>query len=178
MGNIWIQIIGFIGAAVFVASYQIKSNRLLFLFQLLGSGIFCFQFFLLSAWSGCLSLAVFMLRDAMLYKYRDWNWVRWKGWTFIISAVFVVILFVTWNGPISLLPLAASVSSTFGYWTNNAQSIRLANLACASPCWLIYDVLVMSLGGVLCESITLASIIVSVYRFGWKNMKDDHEFQS
>ena len=46
----------------------------------------------------------------------------------------------------------------------------MSNLACASPCWLIYDILVGSWGGVLNESITLGSILLSIYRYGWKAM--------
>ena len=42
-----------------------------------------------------------------------------------------------------------------------------------SPCTLLYDVLIHSWGGVLSESITLISIIVSIIRFGWKNLNDN-----
>lgn len=110
--------------------------------------------------------------------YDKYAWVRWKGWIAILSAVCIVILAFTWKGAISLLPFAALIASNVGYWTNNAQKIRLSNLACASPCWLIYDILVGSWGGVLNESITLGSILLSIYRYGWKAMGDpDSEFQ-
>lgn len=78
MSDIIIQGIGFIAVALFITSYQIKSNRLLFLFQLLGSALFCLQFFLLGAISGCLSLAVNILRNALMMKYKEWAWVRSK----------------------------------------------------------------------------------------------------
>ena len=71
--------------AAFILSYQIKSNRWLFLLQLIGSAHFCLQFFLLDAFSGCLSLAVNILRNAMMMKYNDWKWVRWKGCPVIIA---------------------------------------------------------------------------------------------
>ena len=70
------------------------------------------------------------------------------------------------------MPFVALVGSTIGYWTNNAQKIRLSNLVCASPAWVIYDIFVGSIGGVLSESIAIISILVSVYRYGWKNMGD------
>lgn len=40
-----VQGIGFVGVALFVISYQIKSNRALFLCQMLGCIVFCLQFF-------------------------------------------------------------------------------------------------------------------------------------
>ena len=173
MPEIIVQGIGFVAVAAFILSYQIKSNRRLFLLQLIGSALFCLQFFLLDAFSGCLSLAVNILRNALMMKYNDWEWVRRKGCPVIIAALFTAVLFFTWNGPVSLLAFAASVSSTFVYWTNSPRKIRMVNLICASPCWLIYDVIVHSWGGLLSESITLISILVSVFRFGWNGLETD-----
>lgn len=171
--EIVVQGIGFVAVAAFILSYQIQSNRRLFLLQLVGSALFCLQFFLLNAFSGCLSLAVNILRNALMMKYNDWKWVQQKWCPAVITALFTVILVFTWNGPVSLLAFIASVSSTFVYWTNSPRNIRLVNLFCASPCWLIYDVIVHSWGGLLSETITLISILVSIFRFGWKGLEQD-----
>ncbi|MDO4869156.1 MAG: YgjV family protein [Bacillota bacterium] len=83
--------------------------------------------------------------------------------------MLVIVTGVTWAGWISLLPLASVGVTTIGYWTNNAQKIRFSQL-CGSPCTLVYDALIHTWGGVLSESITLVSIIVSIFRFGWKEL--------
>ena len=173
MQDWFIQGIGFLAVAVFILSYQIKSNRRLFLLQLIGSALFCLQFFLLDAKSGCLSLAVNILRNALMMKYNDWKWVQKKWCPVLIALLFTGVLLLTWNGPVSLLAFAASVTSTFAYWTNSPRKIRTVNLVCASPCWLLYDVIVHSLGGILSESITILSILVSFIRFGWKGLEHD-----
>lgn len=165
-----IQGIGFVGVLFFILSYQIKSNKMLFLMQLLGTVTFCCQFLLLGATSGAANLIGIIVRNALLMKYRDWAWIRSK-WTEIIFLLFFTIAFIaTWQGPISLLPYAAVVGTTIAYWTDNAQKIRLGNLVCGSPCWLAYDSLIGSWAGVLNESITLGSILVSIWRYGWKAM--------
>lgn len=172
------QAIGFLAVAAFLLSYQVKSNRSLFLCQVIGSALFCLQFFLLGAASGCLSLAVNILRGALLMKYGSWPWVRRKRTAGLLCGAYGAVLTATWAGPVSLLAFTASVVSTVGYWQNNARTIRLSNLLCASPCWLVYDILVGSWGGVLSESITIASILVSGFRFGWKALGDpDSAFQ-
>ena len=168
-----IQGIGFVAVAVFILSYQIKSNRWLFLLQLIGSALFCLQFYLLDAKSGCLSLAVNILRNALMMKYNDWKWVQQKWCPVVIALLFTGVLLLTWNGPVSLLAYIALVSSTFAYWTNSPRKIRMVNLVCASPCWLAYDVIVFSLGGIVSESITIVSILVSFLRFGWKGLEKD-----
>ena len=168
-----IQGIGFAAVAVFILSYQIKSNRWLFFLQLVGSALFCLQFFLLDAKSGCLSLAVNILRNALLMKYKDWRWVRQAWCPVVIALLFTGVLFLTWDGPVSLLAFTASVTSTFAYWSNSPRKIRMVNLVCASPCWLVYDVIVHSFGGIISESITIVSILVSFIRFGWKGLERD-----
>ncbi len=170
--NEWvIQGIGFAAVALFIFSYQIRSNRWLFLLQLLGSALFCLQFFLLDAISGCLSLAVNILRNALMMKYNDWGWVRRKWCPAAVAALFTIVLYITWNGPVSLLAFTASVTSTFAYWSDSPRRIRMVNLVCASPCWLVYDVIVHSFGGIVSESITILSILVSFVRFGWKGLE-------
>lgn len=172
MNDLIIQGIGIVGVACFIISYQIKSNKALYLMQTAGTGLFCIQFVLLGAWSGCFNLMMIIIRNIMLTKSAKHEWLKWKGWVLVIIAICTVILVFTWAGPLSLLPFIAMVGSTIGYWTNNAQKIRLSNLVCASPAWLVYDVFVGSIGGVLNESITVISILISVYRYGWKNMGD------
>ena len=171
--NWFVQGMGFVAVAVFIASYQIKSNRWLFLMQLLGSALFCLQFFMLGAFSGCLSLAVNILRNALMTKYDEWKWVRQKWCPALVILLFVAALLVTWNGPVSLLAFVASVTSTIAYWTNSPRKIRMVNVACASPCWLAYDVIVRSVGGVISEAFTMVSVLVSFVRFGWKGLESD-----
>ena len=168
-----IQLIGFGGLAMYVSSFQLKSNRALFVFQSIGSVLFGVQFLLLGQLSGCLSLFMIIVRNLMLAKYKEWAWVRWKGWIGIYTAAFIAIMVFTWNGPISILPFLAVEVGTIMYWTNNARNIRLANLVCASPCWLIFDILVGSIGGILNETILIVSILVSIYRYGWKNLGEN-----
>ena len=178
MSSFLIQMIGWLGMLAFLISYQMKNNKSLFLCQVVGVSLFCLQFCLLGAFSGCLSLAITILRGALLYKYNDWKFVRWKGLPWILCGMFALVLIVTWAGPISLLAFVASVVSTLCYWTNNAGMIRLSNLLCASPCWIVYDVLVGSWGGVASESLTILSILISIFRFGWKSLIDkDSSFQ-
>ncbi len=169
MSDITIQVIGFIGVAFFIASYQLRSNRGLFLFQLLGCIVFTIQFFMMGAYTGALSLMVNILRNLLLLKIDDWKWVKNKVTLSIIIAVLVAITVYTWAGWMSILPFLSVTVTSIGYWTNNAQTIRLSQMM-GSPCTLVYDALIHSWGGVINESIALISIIVSIIRFGWENL--------
>lgn len=169
MSEYIIQGIGFLGLVFFIVSYQIRSNRALFMCQLLGCLIFCFQMCLLGAFTGAMGLLVNILRNFLLLKINDWRWVKSKVTLMAILVLLLAMTIYTWAGCISLLPLASVGITTIGYWTNNAQKIRLSQLF-GSPCTLVYDVLIRSWGGTMSEAITIVSIIVSIYRFGWTNM--------
>lgn len=175
MKEIIIQGIGFSGLLAFISSYQIKSNKKLFLIQMVGVLLFALQFLLMGAFSGCLSLLLTAVRNIMMSKYNDWKWIKHKACPLLICVLFTVILVFTWAGPISLPAYIASVVSTIFYWTNDARKLRLANLFVCSPAWIIYDSIVGSIGGIVSESLTMISIIVSIYRFGWKNKEQTHE---
>ena len=177
MSEFAIQAIGFVGVAFFLASYQIKSNRALFLCQMIGSLIFCIQFFIMGAYSGAVSLIINIIRNLLLIKIKDWKWVGSRVTMFVIIAMLLAVTIYTWDGLISILPFLSVTATTIGYWSNNAQKIRLSQFI-GSPCVLLYDILIRSWGGVLSESITLMSIIISVIRFGWKEMGEpDSDFQ-
>ncbi|MBR4138910.1 MAG: YgjV family protein, partial [Lachnospiraceae bacterium] len=39
-----------------------------------------------------------------------------------------------------------------------------------SPLWIIYDIIVGSWAGILDEVVTETSMLISIYRYGWKNL--------
>ena len=67
-------------------------------------------------------------------------------------------------------PVAANIAATIGGYTHNARKIRLAGMFVNSPLWIIYDVIVGSWAGILDELVTECSMIVSILRYGWKNL--------
>ncbi|MBP5604893.1 MAG: YgjV family protein [Ruminiclostridium sp.] len=169
MNEIILQGIGFVGVALFIVSYQIKSNRTLFILQLSGCIAFCIQFFLMGAFTGAISLIINIVRNVLLIKANEWKWARSKITMCIIILLLIAVTVFTWAGAESLLPLASVTVTTVGYWTHNGQKIRLSQLF-GSPCYLIYDVIVHSWGGVVSESVAIISILVSIHRFGWKEL--------
>lgn len=174
MNEYIIQGIGFLGVILFIISYQIRSNRALFLCQLMGCIVFCVQFFLMGAYTGAISLIVNIARNLLLLKSNDWKWVKSRAALASIILLLLVMTIYTWAGWNSILPFISVATTSIGYWTQNAQKIRLSQLI-GSPCTLLYDVLVRSWGGTVSEAITILSIIVSIVRFGWENLGKESE---
>lgn len=170
----WIaQGIGVIGLILFIGSFQIKSNRALLICQMIANCMFALQFILLGAYSGCFSLLAIVLRNVVLTSKEKYEWAKWKGWMYVFVAIPFVLMIVTWNGWSSILPFLATGVSTVFYWSDNALHYRAANLFCACPCWLVYDFIFKSYAGMLNESITITSIVISIIRFGWKSLGEN-----
>ncbi len=70
------------------------------------------------------------------------------------SALFSVNLFLLG---------AVTGAMTLAFAGNNAKIIRLAGFI-SSPCWLVYNIFNNAIGGMICEIITLVSIISALIR--------------
>lgn len=71
MYDMLIQGIGLIAFALFLLSYQVRSNRRLFAMQTLGNLLFALQFFLLGGVGGaiCSLISCFRLRDFIDFAF-------------------------------------------------------------------------------------------------------------
>ena len=172
------QSFGIISTVFFLLSYQVKSNKALYLMQAAGCGTFAIQYLLLGAYSGCLSQVFVIVRNLMLSKYNQWEWVRFKGWVPVFIIIALIITRLTWNGPLSLIPLLVMTAGTIGLWTNNAGLIRLVGLTFISPPWIVYDCMIGAYSAIINEVLVMAFVVTSIARFGWRQMIDsESEFQ-
>ena len=117
---------------------------------MLGCIVFCLQFFIMGAYTGAIGLIVNIIRNVLLLKSNVWKWARSKITLYFILLVLIIMTVYTWAGWISLLPFVSVAITTIGYWTHNAQKIRLSQLI-GSPCTLTYDLIIRSWGGAMSE---------------------------
>lgn len=172
------QGLGIVATLCFLFSFQVKTNRRLYLLQAAGCLAFAAQFLILGALGGCVSQLFIIVRNMMLSMYNRWAWVRWKGWVPIFLAGAVFLTWWTWDGPVNLLPLIPMSAGTIALWTNNAGIIRLVNMCVCSPTWIIYDILVGAYSSIINEVVVIGSVILSIYRYGMKELLDpESDFQ-
>ena len=66
--------------------------------------------------------------------------------------------------------MSANIATTIGGYTHNPQKVRIAGMFVNSPLWIIYDIIVGSWAGIMDEVVSEISMIVSIIRFGWKEL--------
>lgn len=87
--TIIVQAIGLLAVVCFIFSFQIKSNKALFLCQMAGSALFCVQYMLLGAFTGCLSYLAAIIRNIMLSNMQNE--------IFILSSIIISIFRYGWK---------------------------------------------------------------------------------
>lgn len=168
LNKILIQAIGLVGAAIFALSVQCKKNKNIFRVQCAAYLMYAIHFALLGATTGGISYVLDVIRSACLSSNN--KFLKSKTMCAIICIIQIITGYFTWVGWITLLPVVANVVATIGGYSNNGLKIRLVAMFVNSPLWIVYDIIVGSWAGVIDELLTEASIIVSIIRYGWKNL--------
>ena len=165
------QIIGIFGTVTAILSFQCRSSKRLFLMQGLCALFFSIHFGMLGAMTGLIQNLFAILRAALLRTDRKWAQSKWIPCAF--SVVFLMTAVVFYDGFFSLLPPVAMIVSTFVMWTKNGKFIRLAQLGCVSPFWMIYNISVHSISGCITEGFNIMSILISILRYGINGFDHD-----
>lgn len=164
------QIIGIIAIIVGFISYQMKSQTNVLLLQVITSGLFCIHYFLLDATSG-MALNIIMLIRGIVYYFRSkYNWK--ENVSPIIFAVIVLIVSIfSWQAWYSIFIVLGLLIHTLCMAMKSAQNVRKSILI-TSPLVLIYNVFVLSIGGIAYESIAVISSIIGIVKFNKKSKTD------
>ena len=163
-----IQAIGFLGTILFFLSYQCKSNKMLFRVQFISYFFYTIHLLLLGAITGGISYILNTLRSFCLASEIPFLKSRWM--CSLLCVLQIVTLVFTWGGWWSVLPVAANIAATIGGYTYSARKIRAVGLCINSPLWIIYDIVVGSWAGILDEVVSILSIVLSIVRYGWRNL--------
>lgn len=163
MIDIVAQGLGIIGAGFNIGSFQLKSNKKLILCQFLGSVFFLFNYLLLGGYTGCVMNGLGVARNLVFSAGEKTR----KPYVLILVNVALILGTVfTWEGYLSLLPLAGMVAATVAMYLNDGKIIRMVQLFISSPCWLIYNIAAFTVGGIVCEVFVIVSTAVSFIRYG------------
>ena len=159
----FVQGIGYLGTACHISSFQVKKNKFLFLAQLLGSTFFTIHYLLLGEPAGAVMNIIGIIRN---FVFMQGNKAK-KPWVLALLTILVVAgVAFTWNAWYCVFVLVAMAVSNVTMYSNKGKIIRYGQLFASSPCWLIYNFIVGSWGGMLCECFIIISTIVSFIRYG------------
>ena len=159
------------GMAINIVSMQFRKTRGVFAMLLIGAFFFTASYVLLGSFASAVLNVFSIVRSVvLLIDKRE----RHPAQLLIMMSVLAVCAGVGLylDGPIAFLPIVAQIGMSIGMWLRNSAKLRLAQIAVSSPLWLINNVIVFSIGGILCEVFVITSVLISIARYGWKNLKE------
>ena len=160
--DILIQAIGGLGILASTISFQCKKHNSILFFRTLNEFIFAIQYFLLGAYTGMIVNCIGCVRNLIFSKQVSKN-KKTTGAIIVFSVLFTFFGLAVWQGPKSLLIIFAKVLSTLAYGNKNTTVVR-AIVFVTSISWLIYNCCVFSVAGIICEAVTLVSLISGIIR--------------
>ena len=175
------QIAGVFGMIFISTSFQYKTQRNLILSQMVGATFFFLNFLLLGIAAGTVLIGAIMnligILRAVVFSNKDKFHADKPIWligfiaAYFVSYVLVFTLFGTSvnakNIIVEALPVIGMTSSTIAFLSKEAKQTRRLGFI-TSPSWLIYDAINLSIGGVITEVLSLASITLGIIRHDLK----------
>ena len=173
------QIMGFIAMALIVLSFQFKDSRKLFAFQV-GSCLFFVLHYLFlglggdaSAYSGMAQNGIGLVFRVIILLGDRYKKLKSTVVLSIIAAVMAILaVYTASSDPIELLPVVGNFLCLGSMWTGDANVIRLTQLLVVSPSWLVYNIFMLSIAGILMESFNIVSIGVYYVRMLIRKRKE------
>ena len=173
------QIIGIIAMCFNLFSYQQKTRKGAIICQLFGTILFTVHFFLINAIIGALMNFIGAVRAVIFInkeKLRTDHIAWFIGFTVIYIASYILTFTVFGKETVAenfiyeALPVIGMIATTISYRLTDAKAIRKFGLI-SSPVWLVYNIRNFSIGAIICEILSLFSIIIGMIRLDREKKK-------
>ena len=176
--DILAQVIGILGSVFIIGSFQMKSNKWLYVFQSVGGLLFTINFFMIGSYTGSMLNMIGFFRGIILAMGEKWT-KKWIGVLVALAYIaagivtFIITCKTTMDGVCTVLITISGVATTVSMWTRNGKIIRWVNFGINSPTWLVNNIHYFSLGGIITEVVSIVSVLVSFIRFGLNGFDDE-----
>lgn len=157
------QIASIIAVIFSFLSYQAKTPKKLLFLHTSSIVALLIGYFLIGATSGGVLNVICLLRNIVYYN-RSKKPFSHPCVPYVFAALLAIFGAFSWQGPISLCIIIALMINTVALSLGDNQKLRKSILL-TSTLVLIYNIFVFSIGGILNESVVLASAIIGLVRF-------------
>ena len=170
------QAFGILAMACNIFSFQRKTSNGVIFCQMFGGALFSVSFFMLGATVGGILNAVAAFR-AIIYMNEEKLHASHIAWLIFFEILFVASYILTFtvfgkaftpaNALLELLPVIGMTASTISFRLQSAKAIRRFGLI-SSPSWLVYNIVNFAIGAIVCETLSIVSIIIGMFRYDIK----------
>lgn len=157
------QIMGFVAVVLGFVSFQMRTQKQLLVVQTATTIAFCVHYFLIGATSGMLLNLLGIARN-LAYYHKDKPFFSGNKCPIFFSVMMGVAGLLSWQGYYSIFVVLGLVINTLCLSFSDPQKIRKSILV-TSPMVLVYDAFVLSIGGIIYESVAIISSTIGIVRY-------------
>lgn len=165
------QVFGIFATVIFFLSYQVFEKKKLLVIQIVATLCTCISFLFLGATSGFALNIVCIIRNIAYYFEEAGTKICYIT-TAILTAIMCVLGALSWQGSVSLLIIAALVINTVCMSFGDPQLLRKSILV-SSPLALLYNVLMLSVGGAINEFSAIVASVIGIIRYNRSKAKEE-----
>lgn len=158
------QIIGLIALIALVLSFQKNDKEALLKYQIISSFSYAIQYLLLNAMSGFYINIVCAIRNFIFATYHQ---KIPKIYLIIIIITMIILSTLSYTSPISTLPGIACITFSIALYQPNLTITRIIEVI-SCILYIIYNVKVKALTGLICILIELTSALTAIYKYDLK----------
>lgn len=160
------QIITVLYFAILSLSYLLKNRKKILIANFVAHIGQTTAMAMLNGYTGAAMSVIMMLRDLTLLiqedkksKGKDIN--KKLDLVILIITVFLIVVLTifTYNGPLSLLSVVATLITTFALWQKDIKTYKILGII-AGILWLSYNIFIFSIMGIVLETTLIVSSII------------------
>lgn len=152
------QAIGIIASLFVICAYGVKSDVTTKRITMGGSILFALHFFLLGAISAMAVTIVNILRVWLSIRFHGSGLICW-----VFVSLYLLIGFATFEETIDILAILAPIIGCIAMYYFSGIQFRAVCIA-ATTCWLVYGLLIGSLGVVITQIVLTTVNLTTIYR--------------
>ena len=156
------QALGFLGTIIIIIGMQQKKYKHIVLCKIGNEFLSSIHYLLLGGYTGMLANLASCLTNGCYY-FRIQKGKSTLPFQIVFACMFVAIGALSWHGPISIFVVLAKLISSVALGIKNPRTIRILNLI-SNPCWLVYNLYMGSIAGIITDSLVTISVLIAVIR--------------
>ncbi|OGO87184.1 MAG: hypothetical protein A2Y15_07795 [Clostridiales bacterium GWF2_36_10] len=156
-------VIGFCGTVMLFFMFQQNNRKRILICQIIGTCFFCIHFFMLGTYTGAVLNAIGAFRGIIYYNGEK-KFFGSPIWLWLFISISIAAGVLTWEGAISILPTVGMIIGSVSVWVKKPRNIRILSFI-PSPMWMTYNIVNVSIPGIVTEVFVMTSIAISIIRY-------------
>ena len=128
----------------------------------IGSVLLSISFLMLGAYVSAIYNLISIIRSSLALNKKFFT----KTNFYVLCALYVIGTIFAYDNPWSIVLFVAQIVQTYAMWFRDGSFIRKSQYYFVSPVWIVNNIIVFSIGGILCELFMMTSAFISYLRYG------------